>query len=92
MYFDWDEQKNALNIQKHGIDFNDAHELFEQTMLVLQDERKDYKERRYIGMGYIQRRMMVVVFTRPNKANVRIISLRRANKREQEKFKKAVQN
>lgn len=49
-------EKNTLNIRKHGIDFTDAYELFEQPILVLKDDRKDYKENRYIGMGYIQQR------------------------------------
>lgn len=92
MQFEWDEQKNTLNIQKHGIDFSDTYELFEQPLLVLKDERKDYKEHRYIGIGYIQQRIMVLVFTRPKKDRVRVISLRKANKREQEKFKSAIQN
>ncbi|MEN9917366.1 MAG: hypothetical protein RLY40_1305 [Pseudomonadota bacterium] len=92
MYFEWDEKKNALNILKHGIDFSDAHKLFEQPMLILRDERKDYNEHRYIGMGSIQQRVIVAVFTRPTKTSVRIISLRKANKREQEKFKNAIQN
>lgn len=92
MQFEWDEQKNALNIQKHGIDFSDTYELFRQHILVLKDERKDYKEHRYIGVGYIQQRIMVLVFTRPKKDSVRVISLRKANKREQEKFKRAIQN
>lgn len=90
MQFEWDEQKNTLNIQKHGIDFADAYRLFEQPLLIAADDRKDYKENRYIGIGYIQRRIMVLVFTRPKKDRVRVISLRKANKREQEKFKKAI--
>lgn len=92
MQFEWDDQKNTLNIEKHGIDFADAYELFEHSLLVLVDDRKDYKERRYIGMGYIQWRIMVLVFTRPKKDKIRVISLRKANKREQEKFKSAIQN
>lgn len=43
MYFEWDKKKNALNIQKHGIDFSDTHELFEQPVLILQDERREKK-------------------------------------------------
>lgn len=58
----------------------------------LKDDRKDYKENRYIGMGYIQQRIMVIVFTRPKKDRVRVVSLRKANIREQEKFKSAIQN
>lgn len=44
MKFEWDEGKNKINLQKHGIDFNDVAELFNQPMLVLLDSRDDYGE------------------------------------------------
>src|SRR5471030_2841421 len=84
--FDWDENKNRLNIQKHGLDFVDAQEMFEKPMLTYQDTRKDYLEGRYIGLGHIQKRLMVLVFTRQSENKIRIISFRKANKREQTKF------
>lgn len=44
MKYEWDEAKNLVNIEKHGIDFNDAHELFEGDKLVIPDTRQDYGE------------------------------------------------
>lgn len=88
MKYEWDEGKNAVNIEKHGIDFNDAHELFEGNRLVFPDDRKDYGEARFITVGYIGNRMMVAAYTQRSPETIRIISLRKANSREKAKFAK----
>lgn len=87
MKFEWNEEKNRLNIRKHGLDFFDAHKIFESPMLMNQDNRKDYGEDRFIGAGYINGRAMIIVFTKREPNTIRIISLRKANKREQTKLK-----
>jgi uncharacterized DUF497 family protein len=92
MKFEWNSKKNEINIRERGIDFADAQEMFEHDLLVMQDTRKNYGESRYIGVGYIQGRLMVTVFTKRSLNTVRIISLRKANKREQAKFKASIQN
>ncbi len=86
MRLEWDEQKNIININKHGLDFADAKKLFEQPLLVRLDTRYAYLEDRYIGLGLINKRLMVVVFTKRPPNIIRIISLRKANQREQKKF------
>lgn len=78
MNFEWDEQKNELNIDKHGFDFADAYQVFDLPMVVDLDERRDYGEDRWIGIGLLDKRDVVVVFTEPNKETTRIISLRKA--------------
>jgi uncharacterized DUF497 family protein len=90
MPFEWDEQKNERNIRERGIDFSDAPEMFEGPMLVARDDRRAYGETRYIGIGTIRGRRMVVVYTERRPGIIRIISLRKANKREQKSFEKAV--
>lgn len=92
MQFEWDEEKCKKNIETHGMDFVDAAELFSSPMLVIPDVRKQYGEHRYIGMGEIQGRIMVIVYTERKGDVIRIISLRKANKREQSKFKKEIKN
>jgi len=92
MKFEWHEEKNRMNIQKHGIDFADAHEIFESTMLINQDSRINYGENRFIGVGYIRGRLMVIVFTKRKPNIIRVISLRKANNREQTRFEKALKN
>jgi uncharacterized DUF497 family protein len=92
MQFEWDEEKCKKNIETHGIDFVDAAEIFSAPILVFLDDRKSYGESRYIGMGEIQGRIMVIVYTERKGDVIRIISLRKANKREQSKFKKEIKN
>jgi uncharacterized protein len=92
MKFEWDKKKNNLNIQKHGLDFVDAFEMFQNPMVVTLDERKDYKEERYVGLGLIKERVIVVAFTERSPNIIRIISLRKANKREQTKFKERLED
>lgn len=92
MKFEWHEEKNFLNIRKHGIDFADAHEIFESTMLINQDSRMNYGEDRFVGIGYIRSRVMVIIFAKREPNIIRVISLRKANKREQARFEKAFKN
>ncbi|CAK16655.1 BrnT family toxin [Pseudomonas entomophila] len=82
MAFDWDEEKNLLNIRKHGIDFNDVPEMFRHPMLALRDERFDYAEARWISMGWINAWVSVVAYTERQGDVIRIISARRATRRE----------
>jgi uncharacterized DUF497 family protein len=44
MDFEWDEAKNQQNIDKHGIDFQDAHLIFEKPFLTSPNARKEYGE------------------------------------------------
>lgn len=87
MIFEWDENKNQANIQKHGLDFEMAKVLFDGDLLVVPDLRVEYNEPRFIGYGKIDNRLVVVVFTERLPGIIRIISLRKANDREQKIFK-----
>jgi uncharacterized protein len=89
--FEWDEDKRAANIAKHGIDFRDVPEMFNGLMLIEPDERKDYGECRKIGFGFIRGRLLAVAFTEREK-RIRIISARKANKREEALYQKAVED
>jgi uncharacterized DUF497 family protein len=90
MRFVWDENKNLINIQVHGIDFCDVWMVFEYPMLTKVDTRKNYKEERLVGLGQLYDAIIVVVFTYREKDLIRVISIRRANRNErkvyQEKF------
>ena len=84
--FEWDEQKSANNQLKHGISFKFATRVFlDKNCIKFLDTRKDYGEERYIALGSIQRRIFVVVFTHRGN-NLRIISARKANEREQRAY------
>ena len=92
MSFEWDEQKNQSNIHKHGFDFADAWEVFEVPMLVELDVREDYGEERWVGIGRIQTRTVVVIYTEPDDKTIRIISLRKALKHERQAYDKYISN
>ncbi len=63
MQFEWDEQKRKTNIRKHGFDFRDAWKVFGSPMLVAPDDRYDYGDDRLIGIGMLEGRIVVVIFT-----------------------------
>lgn len=90
MNFEWDENKRAENIGKHELDFADARQIFDAPMLVDNDRREDYGERRFIGFGFLKNLVVAVVFTEPDEQTIRIISLRRALKYEREQFEKYI--
>ena len=51
MAIEWDDNKNKINIEKHGIDFFDAHKIFRSPIITKVDDRTDYQEKRWIGIG-----------------------------------------
>ena len=85
MKFEWDENKNEKNIEKHGIDFHDAEEIFTNSMLVKEDKRRDYGEKRYIALGLLRKFVVVVVYT-IRVAVIRIIPIQKANKKERNTY------
>lgn len=63
MRYEWDKVKNQINIEKHGIDFVDAVDIFNHPMLELPDLREDYGEDRWISIGLIKNLVGVVIYT-----------------------------
>lgn len=93
MKFEWDEEKRRENIFKHGLDIADAGQLFDHPMLTITDERFDYDEIRFIGIGFMNTMVVaVVVFSERDPDIVRVISLRKANKHEKERYERAFRN
>ena len=92
MKFEWDEAKNKANTQKHGIDFNDVPELFSHPMLMLLDNRNDYKEDRWIAIGMLLGFIGVVIYTEREGDVIRIISARKATKREVKNYAEKIKN
>ncbi|WP_138502078.1 BrnT family toxin [Nostoc sp. PA-18-2419] len=86
MKFEWDEQKNQANIEKHGLDFADAPRMFNLPLRISLDERQNYGEDRWIGLGILDGRVVVVVFTEPDEQTIRIISLRKALPYERKRY------
>ncbi|MCK6425866.1 MAG: BrnT family toxin [Burkholderiaceae bacterium] len=90
MQFEFDQAKDAINVTKHGVSLALARELEWDLLLCHPDARRDYGELREVGFAPLARRVYVVVFVQ--RADVlRIISLRRANRREVIRYDKALQ-
>ncbi|MCA9444567.1 MAG: BrnT family toxin [Candidatus Omnitrophica bacterium] len=93
MEFEWDETKEKENLRKHGIDFISAATVFDGPMLTRVDTREDYGEVRWIGIGTVEGRVVVVCFTERGKGNkIRIISARKALSHERERYEKEIAN
>jgi uncharacterized DUF497 family protein len=86
--FEWDDAKAAANHAKHGVSFDEARPVFDDPFaLVLSDDSAPGEERwRLIGMS--GGRVLFAVFTEPAHGRRRIISARRATKREQDAYAK----
>ena len=86
MKFEWDEIKRRTNLQKHGLDFRDAHLVFGDDVFVIEDPHDDYDQTRYILQGMLEQHVVIVVFLLRDEEIIRIISMRKANKREQTNY------
>jgi uncharacterized DUF497 family protein len=84
--FEWDEQKNLLNRAKHGIDFEDAVDIFYGPIIFRQSNRNN--EERWIAIGSLESRLIAVIFTRRTDV-IRIISARRARENEEREYRNA---
>jgi uncharacterized protein len=92
MDFEWDECKNEINFAKHGFDFNDASRVFDLPMVIELDEREVYGEDRWIGIGLLDGRVIVVIYTEPSDKTIRIISLRKALSHERKEYERYIKN
>jgi len=92
MQFEWDEQKRQANIRKHGFDFRDARKVFNFPMLAATDARQDYGEERLIGIGMLESRTVVVIFTERGDDTIRIISMMKALTHERIRYEQYLRN
>lgn len=83
---------NCQLIRKHGIDFADVADMFNHPMLTRLDDREDYSELRWVSMGVLKTMIGMVVHTERTGNIVRIISARKATKREVKYYERHVTN
>lgn len=89
MEFEWDEEKNKINIQKHGIAFEDALKVFLDPYRVYfyDSAHSSIQEERWQTIGCAFSNILFVIYTfRDEKEIYRIISARKANAREKRKY------
>ena len=89
LQFVWDEAKRASNFRIHRLDFRDSWEVFAGPTLTVEDDRFAYGERRFVTIGFIQGRVVTVVHTEAGSI-IRIISLRKATRHEQARFRRQI--
>ena len=84
--FEWDEAKASANQAKHGVSFPDAAHVFDDlSRLEWFDDREDYGEDRFVTIGLVEGREIVVVYTMRGDSR-RLIMARRATQREREEY------
>ena len=89
--FEWDESKNISNKKKHNVDFGEARSVFfDDNALEFYDDTHSETEERYLLLGISGRlRILIVSYTvqiLETKTIIRIISARKATKKEQEEY------
>ena len=88
MVITWDPNKNAINVQKHGVSFEEAQELFLSGVdyLELWDDEHSVVEDRMLAVGPVARGLVLVVWTERDEDQIRIISARWATPRERSMY------
>ena len=84
MRIEWDQAKSDANEAKHGVRFQEAAELLSSDagFLGIYDEDHSGDEDRFIALGWVGHRLIVVIYAEPGDDVLRIISARRATKME----------
>jgi hypothetical protein len=82
----YDPVKRATTFAERGLDFADAVQVFDGVTLDAPDDRTDYGEVRMITVGHLLGRMVIVVWT-PRRDARHVISMRKANDREQARYR-----
>ncbi|MDS4020798.1 MAG: BrnT family toxin [Candidatus Competibacter sp.] len=90
MNFEWDGNKAAANLLKHGVSFDDAKTVFNDPLYVdFYDPDHSDEEHRYIMMGMsLQSRLLLVAYTERGDA-VRLISAREATRAERKAYEQS---
>lgn len=89
MKIEFDTVKSDLCFERRGFDFEYvAHIFLDEDRLTVEDVRQEYGEKRYNVLGLISGRVFAVTYTIRSKDVIRIISARKANKREVARYEK----
>ena len=89
-HFEWDADKAARNLQKHGVALEEAVTVFEDPMFItVVDDEHSTDEERYITVGTSSQSQLLMVAHTDRGGRIRIISARRATKREAQFYAEA---
>jgi len=87
MKITFDQAKRDLTFKDRGLAFEDAEIVFDGDTLTVEDTRHDYEETRYQTIGFLEGRMVMVVWT-PRGEDRHVMSMRKCNDREQATYQK----
>ena len=85
MHFEWDDEKNRSNFEKHKIWLDEAAQIFKGPTLTTIDNREDYGEIREISIGQLYGQICLVVAHTDREGRTRLISARRAKSKERKR-------
>ena len=87
MEFEWEKNKAASNLSKHGVSFDEARTAFDDPLYIdFYDPDHSYDEHRYIIIGQsIQNSLLVISYTERGNV-IRLISARKATRKERETY------
>lgn len=85
MKIEFDRAKRNDTLAHRGLDMARADEIFVGNIVTIEDDRMDYGEKRFITVGLLDARMVILVWT-PRGSARRIVSMRKANEREQKTY------
>lgn len=91
--FEWDENKNRINQKKHGISFDEASSVFYDDLAILFDDPEHSQEEdRFILLGMSEAANVCIVCHcyRASETVIRIISARKATKKEEERYVRGI--
>jgi uncharacterized DUF497 family protein len=88
MGYEYDEEKSRATLRECGFDFEFAVRVFEGNFIEYEDQRQNFGERRYVATGAVEDAAFTVVYTWRN-GRRRIISARRASRRERYAYRRA---
>ena len=87
LIFEWDPQKAKSNLEKHGVSFEEASTAFQDTLsLTIEDPLHSIEEERLILIGMSQENRILVVVHTERGDTIRIISARKATKKERDDY------
>ncbi|MEW6330843.1 MAG: BrnT family toxin [Pseudomonadota bacterium] len=90
MKISYDSEKHRRNVAERNLSFERAADLEWETASIMEDARESYPERRFVATGYLDGRLHVLCFT-PTGDGIRVISFRKANKRETKRYEETTQ-
>lgn len=91
MQFEWDENKNKTNIQKHGVSFEEAKSVFYDDFAIqFYDNKNSKEEDRFLMLGMSnQSRLLLICHCERAGHSIRIISARKATKEESKHYSRS---